>query len=470
MRLRALFGPDLFAALLLALLAGTALAEGQQCALDGAALQEGETAMFYSQRSVARGQDCEAFAAPRRCTNGQLEGDSPYRYGKCTQLEAFLGVNVNRKPRALAPALLDRTGTTWIRANVDILAYRDQDGSNRPNLKWDYADWDRFKSAAEGAPRKAILNLMWDFRRHVGPLPLPDSPEERALFDWLDRHILDDLAPYVDILVTGNEPFVNTPKSNWQYQDAYGGIPLVVFYTRLSAHVHDYLVENGLRERVDLYIGAFTRLHTDRMQAQPAVQALLDHAETSPHIDGIDLHTHVANLNQIDKALDFANRHTTKPVIVSEFTFVWQMKKAVQRPDRLGRRFGARWGRDPDQPIGDYMECEVFGIGPDCRGNGPVSKAEWDDFFATRRWFIDHFILEADARFRAHGVRGATFGLTQSRPTKTQIKPNRPPWYMGFLFVPAAVAPSADGTVPENYQYLDDFRTIQQQRAQVPLH
>jgi hypothetical protein len=452
--------------LLAGLLSAGAAAAQTVCALDGATLQTGQAQAFYSQRSVPLGQSCDAVAQQRRCDGTTLDGAASFRFARCTELEEFLGVNTNRKAENLDADLLARSGTSWIRSNMEILEYKQQQETGKRDPKWDFAAWDFYIAAAAGDERKAILNLMWDFAAHNAHPPKPGSERERDLFEFLDLQILDKLAPHVDILVTGNEIFVNTLDEDWEYRKAYGGIPAVVFYSRVTEHVNAYLIDRGLRDKVDLYVGAFTRLDLKKMQGQPAVRALLSYAETADYVDGVDMHTHVVRIEQIDSALAFARSFTAKPIIVTEFTFVWQMKKAIESNETLGAAFAGRWGRDPDQQIEDYMACEVFGLAKGCKGNGPVSKAEWDDFFATRDWFIDHFILQADAVFRKYGVRGATFGLVQGPPRKAQMNPDRPPWYLGFLFS-AAIEPGPDGALQPNYQYLDDFRTIQQQRAAV---
>ncbi|MFD2858326.1 hypothetical protein ACFSZS_31740 [Seohaeicola zhoushanensis] len=267
----------------------------------------------------------------------------------------------------------------------------------------------------------------------------------------------------MEIIVTGNEPFINTLQTDWEPNPAYGGIPLVVFYERLTVHVHDYLVSRGLRDRVEVYVGAFTRLQSKKMQHQPAVGQLLGFAESAPFVDGVDMHAHVASLEEMEAALRFMRGAISKPVIVTEFSFIWRMQEALKGGDRLGAAFAGRWGHDPKQTSAAYMACEVFGTGKGCKDKGPVSKAEWDDFMATRPWFIDHFILKADALFREYGIRGATFGLVQNRPNKRRLNPDRAPWYLGYLFSAAAVLPGADGAAP-NYQYLDDFLAIQHSR------
>lgn len=432
------------------------------CRLDGATLGEGAQALFYSARWVHRGQSCEAVARPRRCDGGRISGDSHYTYRRCIELEEFLGVNVNRRPDQLDPALLARTGTDWIRASADVLRYTEPHHPGQKSQKWQLSDWSAYTAAAQD--RSAILNLMWDFKELKERLPRPGSARESEIFAFLDTKILDRLAPSVRIITTGNEPFVNTLEKDQQPDPAWGGaIPLVVFYQRVTEHVDSYLRQRGLRDRVDIYVGSFTRLHTREMRAEPAARQLLAWAAGTDYVDGIDLHTHVQTLDQIDKTLAVVSKATDKPVIVTELSFIWRMRKALREGDRLGRDFAARWGRDPNRLTHAYLICDIFGLQPGCAGR-KVSQAEWDDFFRTRDWYIDHFLLRSEEIFRRYGVRGASFGLEQSRPGPEQIALDSRPWYLGFLFSPAAVLPGPGGEVPANYQYLDDFLAIQAAR------
>lgn len=460
-RISRLFPILLLSAFLLSALTGTSHAES--CTLDGIGLAEGESHAFFLARSVPAGEKCSSIRKRRSCDGGELTGADKYRFQKCVTLENFMGVNVNRKPGDLDPALLERTGADWIRTNVDILIYEEQDRRGTESPNWRFSDWDVYKAAAAGEDRKAILNLMWDFGREGVSPPVPGSDRERELLAYLDTRILDELAEHVDILVTGNEPFVNTRPEDWNYSETHGGIPIVLFYQRVAEHVDAYLRKKGLRDQIDLYMGAYTRLHTKKMQGQPALQALLAYSENTGFVDGVDLHAHVSNPEQIGKLLKFVRGYTTKPLIVTEFTYVWGMKKGLE-DDRLGKAFAGRWGYAPRMSTLDYLACEVYGVANGCAGQGPVSKAEWDDFMASRKWFVDHFILQADALFREHGVRGATFGLSQSEdgPSKRALILERPPWFLGFLFSPASIKPLPDGSPQTNYQYLDDFLEIQQ--------
>ncbi|MFD2858325.1 hypothetical protein ACFSZS_31155 [Seohaeicola zhoushanensis] len=166
---------------------GTDLHARRHCRRSGQA-----RATFYS---VPRGQSCAAIAQPRRCGNGRLGGAVAFGHARCTELEDFLGVNTNRQVGDLDPVLLARSGTAWIRSNIEVLEYKEQQDNGRRDPKWDFGDWQIYIAAADGTRRKAILNLMWNFEAKQRHPPRPGSPEEADLFGFLDQVILDTLAP-----------------------------------------------------------------------------------------------------------------------------------------------------------------------------------------------------------------------------------------------------------------------------------
>lgn len=454
--------PQLTSALFAALLSVLPVTvQAQSCAVGPEVIPNGVTERFYMVPSVPRGGSCAAQAVDRTCRAGALTGQKQARYGGCTVLEGFTGINTNRRPDDLDPALLAQTGTHWVRSNVDILTYRDNEAAGKRDPRWDFNDWNLWKAAAAGPQKKAILNLMWDFEPRNRRIPLPGSAEEQALFAYLDARILTPLAPHADIITSGNEPFINSLKKDWKYDARAGGIPIVLFYQRVTEHVDAWLRAKGLRDNVDLYVGSFTRLHTKNMQQLPAVKQLLAYAEEAPFVDGIDMHTHVMGLGQIEKALKFARRATAKPIIVTEYTMVHAMRQAMESGEKLGQPFAGRWGLDPRMTINDYMACRVYKRRDGCGSYPPVTKAEWDDFFATRSWYIDHFLLRADEIFRRNGVHGATYGLSAGAPNRRMLQPDSIPWYLGMLFAEGALGDAPNGLPYPNYQVLDDFRRLQ---------
>ncbi len=54
------------------------------CALDGVTVAHGNSATFYSERTVAFGTTCSSKAQTRACTNGKLSGTATFQYGACS--------------------------------------------------------------------------------------------------------------------------------------------------------------------------------------------------------------------------------------------------------------------------------------------------------------------------------------------------------------------------------------------------
>ena len=458
-------------ALLLGRLTLSTDAASAACTIGPQIMQDGERGIFFRVPSVAAGETCTPYAQERICSNGSLSGQSDYRYGSCTVLEHFTGVNLNEHPRQLDgpipglvnEALLNKAHVSWYRAMVDVVDYQGKfvSGNLKPRQKLP-SKWASFIRASASGDRKSIVSLKWGFKRLGLAPPLPGSRQEAELFEFLDAHILDVLAPHASIIVAGNEPFIDTDRQHWSYDARYGGAPVVVFYERVTRHLHQYLLKKGLRGKVALYSGAFTQLYLTKIQAHPAVRELFAFADSAAFVDGIAVHTHVARLDQIDKALSYARTWTAKPIVVPEYTYIWRMKNAIERGDVLGEAFATRWGYDPWLRSRDYLNCDVFGRGPGCRLDRKISKSEWDDFLSSRPWYINHFLLRADRIFKKHNIHGVAFGFMQSRPTHRQLFGNKPPWYLGYLFSPASLGTDYEGLPFPNYQVLNDFIKLQQ--------
>lgn len=54
------------------------------CSLDGTIVAHGSSMTFYAEKNVLFGQNCASFAGTRACDNGDLKGDTDYRYVTCS--------------------------------------------------------------------------------------------------------------------------------------------------------------------------------------------------------------------------------------------------------------------------------------------------------------------------------------------------------------------------------------------------
>lgn len=428
---------------------------------------DGASITLYSAPSVPKGASCDQIAVTATCHAGGLVGEGTARYPGCMALEGFTGLNLNESTQVLDERMLPDTGAKYVRAFIDVIKVRAAIwasivAGNKVTaiVAIDPASWQTMRDTTAIGSAKMILNLKFDFRTNGFHPPLPGSTRESSMFYDIDHQILDPIAGSLAIIVSGNEPFVDTLSEDWLPQAAYGGIPLVVFYTRMTTHINNYLVYHKLRSKVKLFVGAFTRLEAPLMQQQPAAVQLLDFADKAPYVDGVDLHLHVKAIQDMDTALHFAQSLTIKPFIVTEYTYSYEMQGALSMGLPLGETFGQRWNLPPAMKELDFLRCNVFHFGPQCYNLPMILPAEWYDFIATRSWFEDHFLLQADAIFRRYRVVGATFGTMQGAPGPADLQPTFTPWYLGFLYSPIAIGYQVDGMPQPNFQYRDDFRQL----------
>ena len=428
--------------------------DGKACFYGGQQINNNTSRVFYS--AVNASPSCEAVKQVRTCQNGVLSGSSEYVYNSCLSLDRFTGINVNQKPESIDFALMNKAGATWMRANASMLPYLRVKETR-------FADWDKFK-AAHAAGKKGMINLMWDFEGRGEAIPAKGSAREQELYTYLDTVFLPNLLPYADIIVSGNEPFVNTLSTDWK-KDSTGTAPIAEFYKRMTTHLHDYMSSSTIstlsRKNHKLYMGAFTRLYDTTMQigaASFAVKDMLQFASSTPYVDGIDIHTHVTTMAEITASFEFLKAQgINKPITDSEYTYVHSQADHVMesldtsdtRPF-AGMTFAQKYAA---KGYSDGMTVLSYMI---AASNTPVTKMEWDDFMRSRSWTVDHFLKKADTIFLQYPVNGVTFGLVQ-----TDINPANPlPWYMGFLYSSATVKHLPSGEPQGNYQYLTDFQKI----------
>ena len=127
-----------------------------------------------------------------------------------------LGVNYNQFLESIQEQELNQVHTTWLRGFLDMHLLGDQDPSQNPNIQA------ILEAKAHG--RRTILNLKWNY--HTQPFPTAGSAAMTQELDQLNR-VLPVVMGNVDILVIGNEPFIETEASQ-------SGQPLIVCYQTMA--------------------------------------------------------------------------------------------------------------------------------------------------------------------------------------------------------------------------------------------
>jgi hypothetical protein len=343
-----------------------------------------------------------------------------------------LGVNFNGLIARIDTTDLARTQTTWMRVFINYFDYKE----GRLNINTNSGL--QKLEAAKAVGYKVILSLKFDFTNRDFPIGT------KAIDDDLSyvRTILDRLYDDADIIVAGNEPFI---ESKPDQRDSR----LVNYYKRAALAVLTY----PHKRKVPIYIGAFNRLWLANEQTQ-AVTDYLSFARESEWIAGADLHIHHDDINHITAAMSFVNDRLREDqkMLITEFSLMRHWK------NNLGRTIPAilntQYGRPANWKVFEYLNYAL---------TAPVSRPEWIAFLQNSPWFENrkHYLANAWIRFNAFAkFNVATYAMYQTHAGPFTI--NTDPWILNPLYANQTVVKNpTTGLNQFHYSFIDDFRAIQ---------
>lgn len=343
-----------------------------------------------------------------------------------------LGVNYNGLTRNYQKSDVDRTGATWVRAFVDVTRLYKQGAST---IATDPDLMGLVKAHNDGF--KIILNLKYNFTGS----DFPSDANSQAFKDLraFTTQLLNQVFPSVDIIVVGNEPFIESDPADRDND-------LVLFYKHMANHVITYNRNSG--RNIPLYVGAFNNLEEPAWQTQ-AAKDLIAYARNTPGVTGIDLHLHTASIAQMQQAIDWAKGQLGpgKSIISTEFSIKNYFKNQLGKT--INAAFAAQYGVDPSWKVYQYLNYAL---------QHPRPRPEWVDFLKDSDWFMSHHLAleNADKLFDSEGLVIATYSLRQSQ---SSIGPNSDPWMLNALYCNQSCIPNPSTGLPQfNYQWIDSFR------------
>lgn len=346
-----------------------------------------------------------------------------------------LGVNYNGFSRAYRSEDVARSGASWMRVFIDVRRLQ--------ALGPDAFRRDRDLLAIKRMHQDGyhvIVNLKYDYSS--GTFPADASSAEFKALRAFTTQVLQQVYASTDILVVGNEPFIESTTAN--------RAGLVDFYRHITNHVINWSHQTG--RRIPIYIGAFNHLEKPRART-PAVKALMRYARNTPAIAGIDLHLHVQAVDQMQQAMRFARSEIgdEKQMIVTEFSLKNYFRKQLTR--QLNPRFAAKWQVNPDWQVWQYLNNVV---------KKPVPQAQWLAFLRSHQWFtrVDGFLSQAKQAMDDQRVTIATYAIRQ---TQHKIGPRSDPWILNGLWCSQACKPEASGAPSASY-WLTPFRQLHPQK------
>jgi hypothetical protein len=351
-----------------------------------------------------------------------------------------LGINYNQFLQSIQEQEVSKVNATWIRGFLDMHLLGNQDPSQNADIQA------ILKAKARG--RRTILNLKWNYETE--PFPVPGSTAMTQELDQLNR-VLPVVLGKVDMLVIGNEPFIETLSTQ-------SGQPLIDFYQTMGNAVITYWNSHpDAAHTTQLYMGAFTRL--DLAQNRTAsVQWMLGYIAAHQELTGPDLHMHMPDFaaNQLMLSYVLPWLRPDQKFLVTEFSLVLLWYQHLSDP--VSAVFTSRYNLPTSLEVYQFINRAL---------QDPVPDAEWHDFLESCPWYVQQseFLLNAYNLFRSTGKLGvANYGMLQSWTKGIQFTDTSMPWLLNALFASATVKPRENGSAAENFPWAKEFTELQPDR------
>jgi hypothetical protein len=354
-----------------------------------------------------------------------------------------LGANFNGDPSSMTFGELETAGATWVRG---FFAMPDAD-KDKP------AEAPAISTLLQASAHNygTVLSLKFPyFPERNKPLPRPGTDAMNAELSRLDK-VLPAVLNKVDILVIGNEPFIESPHDDWNN----GAIN--DFYEAISDYVISYRAAHFPGKcKTTLYLGSLNHLDDPEWRGD-GTERWMAYVRDTPEIEGTDIHPHVADSNGADAYLDYIlpRLGPDKKFLVTEFSLVQLWQKHLT--DRVSPEYADNYHIPPDTKVWQVIKNAL---------DKPFPQQQWYDFLRTSPWFENNknFLRDQTQTFRATGkLAVATYGVGQDAAMSDSFGPDKKPWLLNSLFASRTVQPFPDGTPKPNYAWLDEFRALQHQ-------
>ncbi|WP_051111780.1 hypothetical protein [Sciscionella marina] len=354
--------------------------------------------------------------------------------------DGVLGANFNGAPSENLFGELGEANATWVRG---FFALPD---AGKAKAAQSRAIGTLLRAGAHGYG--TVLSLKFPYFPNRGkPLPRKGSEAMRAEFARLDK-VLEAALGKVDILVIGNEPFIECPRP-----DRNNGA-LNEFYEAIAGHVIASRTAHPGGDKTALYLGALTKLD-EPGEIGKGTERWMSYVRDTPEIAGTDIHPHVADPAGVDTYLDYIRPRLgpDKKFLATEFSLVHLWQKHLT--DRVSAEYAAEYHIRPDTKVWQVIKNAL---------GKPFPQQRWYDLLRTSPWFENNrtFLRDQTEKFRATGrLAVATYGVSPDAAMSENFGPDKQPWLLNSLFASRTVRPLPDGTPAPNYAWLGEFKALQ---------
>jgi hypothetical protein len=194
----------------------------------------------------------------------------------------------------------------------------------------------------------------------------------------------------------------------------------------------------------------------------PATERWMTFARSTPEIEGVDVHPHVAAIEDSQKYLSYVlpRLRGDQKFLVTEFSLVLLWKQHMN--DMVSAEFSRLYSIPPGTRVWQVIRAAI---------ENPFPRKKWQDFLSTSPWFEDHkhFLREQVRRFRATGrLSVATYGVSQGPAMVKGFGPTKQPWLLNSLYSNYTVQQA--GEMPaRSYTFFNDFRALQREQDHRPV-
>ncbi|RYD57745.1 MAG: hypothetical protein EOP60_04010 [Sphingomonadales bacterium] len=354
-----------------------------------------------------------------------------------TAAQGALGANYNEHFEDVDYRDLEKTDTTWVRLFLPM-----------PQLdRGPAADHGAVKTILDVAGKgyKTILTLKFPYNRVA--FPKADSPEFAKQLARLDA-VLPLVMGKVDILVIGNEPFIESRQQDWNPN-------FNAFYEKLAKRAIAYRKANCAGEcKTRLYMGALN--HIERpVWRNSTTDRWMAFIKETPELDGVNIHPHILAIEESKAFLTYIlpRMRPEQKFLVTEFSLVWWWKQNLK--GTIPASFAAKYGAAPNSQNWQIIKAAL---------ETPFSKPQWDEFLSQSPWFENrkHYLINQMKLFRDTGrLAVATYGFKQGSSMAKNFGPESTPWLINSVMAGRTVKPNADGSAAFNYSWADDYKALQ---------
>lgn len=355
-----------------------------------------------------------------------------------------MGINLNEQVDVADYQDLADSQTKWVRCFIEVIdVYKA--GTLDTDAK--VAAFNALKSKGYNT----VLSLKFNFKKHG--FPAVNSADWTNYLNFI-QPFLAKVMPYTDVLIVGNEPFIEAERADWNE-------PLNTFYKAACERTNNYFKLNNIQKPI--FLGAMVELFGTANQNDAGHNAMLTFIKSTDYLAGVDIHIHHSATEEITAALNFVKGkiREDQKILVTEFSLMrhWRNNNNVDISAAfLTKANESTTDKIFPPPTGVTKNYQYI----DYALKTPRPAEEWYAFWENSPYLFNRrsYLCNASNLYKAAGnVFLAFYALRQSYPQNTDFTVNTDPWVLNGLFMNRSVE-LVNGRSQKSYSYYDQFVKI----------